>query len=150
EMLPDATQSIMFTNAGWKALALGANTVQNFPQSMQIQGLAITAPVDSYNTLLMNFCGFEQPLQTTSVAIGTNCAVVVQGSVLEVTNTETTGDISLGGTFNQGDYSFVKVHGQMTIGTFSGTGAYYLTNGALSVNSSLSMGGFGPGKFVKY
>src|SRR5882724_11335214 len=64
EMLPDATQSIIFTNAGWKALALGANTAQNFPQSMQIQGLAITAPVDSYNTLLMNFCGFEQPLQT--------------------------------------------------------------------------------------
>src|SRR5437867_13281744 len=33
--LPESTQSVMFTNAGWKALAIGANTAQNFPQSMQ-------------------------------------------------------------------------------------------------------------------
>src|SRR5436190_5191140 len=76
EMLPDATQSVTFTNAGWKALAMGANTVQNFPQSMQIQGLQISAPTNSYNTLLMNFTGFEVPLQTTWVAIGLNSAIV--------------------------------------------------------------------------
>src|SRR5438477_13089570 len=38
-VLPDSTQSVMFTNAGWKALAISANTAQNFPQSMQIQDL---------------------------------------------------------------------------------------------------------------
>src|SRR2546430_14243531 len=32
-VLPDATQSVLFTNAGWKALAIGAQTSQNFPQS---------------------------------------------------------------------------------------------------------------------
>src|SRR5437762_2774968 len=69
EMPPDATQSIMFTNAGWKALAIGANTAQQFPQSMQIQDLQITSPANSYNTLLMNFSGFEVPLQTTALSI---------------------------------------------------------------------------------
>src|SRR5437660_1391135 len=81
--LPDATQSVMFTNAGWKALAIGANTAQNFPQSMRIQGLQISSPTNSYNTLLMNFTGFEVPLQTTSLTIGPNSAVVVQGSSLD-------------------------------------------------------------------
>src|SRR5882757_3044473 len=114
-VLPDATQSVMFTNAGWKALAIGANTAQNFPQSMQIQDLQIASPVDSFNVLLMNFSGFQVPLQTTSLGIGTNCAIVVQGSVLEVTNTGTTGDIYLGGTISQGDYSLVKVHGGIGI-----------------------------------
>src|SRR5438132_11500410 len=64
-VLPNATQSVMFTNAGWKALAIGANTVQNFPQSMQIQDLQIASPVDSHNVFLMNFSGFQVPLQTT-------------------------------------------------------------------------------------
>src|SRR5207302_857592 len=35
-------------------------------------------------------------------------------------------------------------------GTFSGTGAYYLTNGNLSVDTGEYLGGFAPGKFVQY
>src|SRR6266850_7318949 len=62
--LPGPNQSILFTNAGWKALAIGANTAQNFPQSMQVQSLQIASPEDSYNVLLMNFSGFQVPLQT--------------------------------------------------------------------------------------
>jgi hypothetical protein len=143
-VLPNATQSVMFTNAGWKALAIGTNAAQKFPQSMHIQGLQISSPSNSFNTLLLNFTGFELPLQVTSLSIGINSAVVVQGSKLDVTNTDTTGSLVLGGTFNHGDYSFVKVHDQMTIGTSPGYGAYYLTNGTLSVNSTLSMGDSGP------
>lgn len=59
-VLPDATQDIQFNNAGWKALAIGAQTAQNFPQSMSVKSLAVGAPDDSYNTLLMNFSGFER------------------------------------------------------------------------------------------
>ena len=59
-LLPDATQSVVFTNAGWKALAIGSQTAQNFPQSMRVQSLRVGAPVDSYNTLLMNFSGFDR------------------------------------------------------------------------------------------
>jgi len=32
--LPASDQAILFTNVGWKALAIGADTAQNFPQSM--------------------------------------------------------------------------------------------------------------------
>src|SRR5437868_9570440 len=48
-VLPNATQSVALTNAGWKALAVDANTAQNFPQSMQIQGMQIASPADSFN-----------------------------------------------------------------------------------------------------
>src|SRR5690349_8087292 len=34
--LPNSSQSVVFTNAGWKALAIGAGTAQEFPDSMQI------------------------------------------------------------------------------------------------------------------
>src|SRR5882757_9878691 len=71
-VLPDATQSVLFTNAGWKALAIGTNAAQNFPQSMHVASLRVGAPVDSYNTLLMNFAGFERPLQTESLIIESN------------------------------------------------------------------------------
>ena len=76
-VLPDATQSVLFTNAGWKALAIGSGTAQNFPQSMQVQSLRAGAPVDSYNTLLMNFSGFERPLQTGSLTVDPNGAVTL-------------------------------------------------------------------------
>src|SRR5687767_14295937 len=44
-VLPDATQSVVFTNVGWKALAIGTNTAQNFPDSMSVQSLRVSAPV---------------------------------------------------------------------------------------------------------
>src|SRR5687768_9919419 len=63
-ILPDASQSVVFNNAGWKALAIGPNTAQNFPQSMRVQSLRLGAPVDSYNTLLLTYAGYERSLQT--------------------------------------------------------------------------------------
>src|SRR5689334_23687651 len=44
-VLPNSSQSVNITNAGWKAVAIGANTAQNFPGSMQIQDLHIASPV---------------------------------------------------------------------------------------------------------
>jgi hypothetical protein len=108
--------------------------------------------VDSFNVLLMNFAGFERPLQTTSLNVGSNSSVVVQSSALEVINTDTngtTGNVFLGGTFNHGDFSQVKVHGRLDVGGFS-HGAYFFTNGTLSVHLDEHIGGFGPGNFVQY
>jgi hypothetical protein len=145
-VLPDASQDIQFNNPGWKALAIGAQTAQNFPQSMQIGTLTVAAPADSYNTLLMNFSGFERPLQTTSLSIHSNSSVVVLSSALEVS-----GNVFLGGTFIQSDYSYVKVNGFLSVGRFNG-GSYFLTNGTL-VASGLDVGsglGSGFGKFAQY
>src|SRR5580765_8473067 len=102
-ILPNSLQSVYITNSGWKAVAIGANTAQNFPGSMQIQQLQIASPVDSYNVFLMNFSGFEVPLQTTSLSVRSNSSAVVQSSMLEA------GSISLAGNFNHGDYSQVAV-----------------------------------------
>ena len=150
--LPDPTQNVAITNAGWKAVAIGANTAQNFPQSMQIQDLQIASPVDSFNVFLMNFSGFQVPLKTTSVNVGSNSSVVVQSSALE------TGFLSLAGNFNQGDYSQVKVHGLVQIHNSSQTvsdqtppAVYALTNGTLSVDGGEFIGTFGrSGQFVQY
>jgi hypothetical protein len=151
-VLPDATQDVLFTNPGWKALAIGTNALQRFPESMRIRSLHLGAPVDSFNTLLLNFTGFEQPLQTDNLIVESNSAVVAQGSSLEVISTSTdgsTGNLRLGGTMNHGDYSQVKVHGSLSVGAFS-HGTYFFTNGSLSVGKSENIGGFGPGEFVQY
>jgi hypothetical protein len=159
--LPDATQTVVFNNPGWKALAIGAQTAQNFPQSMSVQSLQVASAVDSYNTLLMNWSGLEQPLQTTFLSVGSNSSVVVRGSSLEVISTSTDGStgnlLLLGGTFIHSDYSSVKVHGTLSVRSDRqfvtdsvSPGAYYLTNGTLSVNLRESIGGFAPGKFVQY
>jgi len=145
-VLPDATQDVQFNNAGWKALAIGAQTAQNFPQSMQVKSLSVGAPVDSYNTLLMNFSGFERPLQTTSLLVYSNSSVVVLSSALEVS-----GNAFLRGTFIQSDYSYVQVNGELSVGRFGG-GAYFFTNGTL-VAGGLDVGsglGSGSGNFVQY
>jgi hypothetical protein len=151
-VLPDSSQSVLFNNPGWKALAIGTNTTQNFPDSMRIQELQIGSPVDSYNVLLMNFSGFELPLQSTLVSVSSNSAFIMQSSALEVVATTTdgsTGNLLLGGTFNQGDYSQVKVHGLLDVGRRT-HGAYFLTNGTLFVRGGEYIGGGGPGRFVQY
>lgn len=140
-VLPNATQDVLFTNAGFKALAIGPLTAQNFPQSMQVNTLRLGAPVNSFNTLLMNFSGFQTPLQTGSLIIESNSAVTALSSSLEVLSSDFRA-LSIGGTFNQGNNSQVNVHGGFSLG-----GNYFLTNGNLTVLGSL-MEDFG--RFVQY
>jgi len=143
-MLPDATQDVLFDNAGLKALAIGPQTAQNFPQSMSVQSLRVGAPVDSFNTLLMAFSGFEQPLQTGSLTVDPNGAVVMQGSSLHVLQggLPYEADLFILGNFSQGDFSQVDVDGRLRVNS----GGYFLTNGTLTVNFLLEDWG----KFVQY
>ncbi|PYM11823.1 MAG: hypothetical protein DME18_12895, partial [Verrucomicrobia bacterium] len=124
-MLPDATQSVLFTNAGWKALAIGAQTSQSFPQSMSVQSLRVGAPVDSYNVLLMNFSGFEQPLQTGSLTVEANGEVQMQSSALHVLQggLPYEADLFILGNFRQSDFSQVHVDGRLRLDS----GSYFLT-----------------------
>ena len=149
-VLPDQTQSIVFTNAGWKALAIGTNGAQSFPSSMQVDSLTLSAPADSYNVLLLNFAGLQAPLKTGSLTVQANSSVVLQSSSLAVlTNNGSTGDLVLGGTLNQGDFSLVEVRGNLNLGSV-GSGAYYLTNGTLTVFLREILGGSVPSKFIQY
>ena len=58
-VLPGDGQSVAINNAGWKAVQITGNTVANYPQSLTMRDLTISSPVDSYNTLLLNYAGYD-------------------------------------------------------------------------------------------
>src|SRR5262245_21040334 len=100
-VLPNASQAVVFNNPGWKALAIGAATARDFPQSVIVQSLQVASPVDTRNTLLMNWSGLERSLQTTFLSVGTNSSVAVHGSALEVLFSTNAGS---GNLLLQGDF----------------------------------------------
>lgn len=147
--LPAVNQDILFTNAGWKAVSVGADTAQNFPQSMNVGSITVSSPQDSYNVLLLNYAGYGTALQAGSVTINTNAVLTVLGSMLSVTNSGTTNDqLLLDGTVNQGDNSAVRAT-YLGLGTVGGNiaGVYNLTNGLLTVHSAFAGG---PGQINQF
>jgi hypothetical protein len=75
--LPNSSQTVEFTNAGWKALTIGANTMNNYSNSLTVNSLTVNAPADSFNLLLLNYAGFKAPLTVNS-----NLTVGANGSLL--------------------------------------------------------------------
>src|SRR5687767_14888943 len=63
-ILSDNSQSeIMFTNSGWKALAIDATTAGDFPASLRIQRMTVASPTNTVNTFMLNHAGVQSPLQ---------------------------------------------------------------------------------------
>lgn len=123
-VLPGTNQSVVIGNHGWKAVAIGPDTAQNFPQTMIIDSLSLTSPgTDTVNTVLLNYAGFQTPFVTGPVYVGTNTALVVLQSALHATN----GTMTVDGTVIQGAMS--QVRAGLTIGS---EGVYDLTNGTLN------------------
>ena len=145
-LLPGSDQNILFTNAGWKALGIGPNTAQNFPQTFTVRSITISSPANSFNTLLLNYAGFQTPLTARALTVGSNSAVVALSSALQVTG-DGLGRVtfSIGGTFNQGDFSTVTAY-LMSLGDI-GPGVYNLTNGLVSMNMEFIGGGDFPAVF---
>jgi len=154
---PGSSQSVMFTNAYWKAVVIDSSTVASFPQSLAVNSLTITSVSPSNgvyttrNTLLLNYVGAGNPLVVGvdsntpgSLIIGdSNSAVVMFSSGLIVnnalgTNNSRLGEFEVAGTFTQSDNSEV-VAGFLNL-TSSGT--YNLTNGELFVASQFINGRF--------
>lgn len=124
--LPGPGQTILFTNAGWKALAIGTNASQNFPQTLTVDSLTISSPgTDTVNELLFNYAGFQVPLTLNSLAVGTNCRVSMLSSMLVVSN------LSVSGAFTQDVNSIVSgTNSHLAIGD-TGSGTYDLESGTL-------------------
>jgi hypothetical protein len=81
--LPAADQThIVFTNSGWKALAIGQNTTANFSNSLVIGSLDIDAPSNSFNQLLFNYAGTNVPLNVAWLHLGTNASMACYYSAL--------------------------------------------------------------------
>lgn len=51
---PAADQAIMLTNQGWKAIAIGPNTVQNFPETLDVSNVILGGYTDSFITWRMD------------------------------------------------------------------------------------------------
>lgn len=149
-ILPATNASVLLTNYGWKALAIGRNTVQNFPQTLNIGSLTISSPTNSFNELLLNYAGVQTPLvigdsgATGSFLLTSNSAVVMLYSSLQVSNEiamgRERGAFSVGGTFVQAENSQVTA-GFLNVGDI-GPGAYNLTNGIATIGREHIGGNF--------
>lgn len=140
-VLPGAGQTIMFTNAGFKAVEIGLSTVESYPQTLQIESLTVSSPPNAANTLLMNYAGVGTPLVIGTTNEGsltiadTNSTFYMFSSALEVRDSGggefATGAFSVEGTFNETTGSQVTA-GLLNVGDV-GTGVYNLTNSFLTV-----------------
>ena len=127
--LPGPGQAVFIETPGWKAVAIGAGTVKNFPQSVRPSSITISAPEYSSNVLLLNYSGFATPVSVRQLRIYANGTLTALHSALEVNNA-LGGAFSIGGALNQGEDAIVST-ASVQVGDV-GPGAYNLTNGTLS------------------
>ncbi len=134
-VLPDSAQSILITNAGYKAVGISASTRANFPNSMTVSNLTVSAPTNAFNTLLLNFFGAGTPLDATNgCTIGTNGLIENLSSAFEV-----------GGewTIDGGQYT---EQGGITVATNATT--YVVNGGSLNLsNADFELGQLVLGRF---
>src|ERR1051325_6648532 len=145
--LPAPGQAVFIENPGWKAVAIGPATVQNFPQTLRPSSITISSPTNSYNVLLLNYAGLQTPVSVLQLRIYENAALTTLSSALQVNNA-LGGAFSIGGAFNQGENSSVST-ASVQVGDV-GPGAYNLTNGTLVASAALSVGGNFPAQFNQF
>lgn len=146
--LPNSSQSVMITNAGFKAVAIDSSTPINFPGSMTVSNLTIMSPTNGQNTLLMNYVGAGNPLVVGvssstpgSLFIDSTSAMVMYSSGLIVNNVLGANNARLGGfevdgTFTQSDSA------EVVAGFLDLNGAYNLTNGQAFIGTEFVNGSF--------
>jgi hypothetical protein len=66
----------MITNAGYKAVGIWPSTVSNFPASLTVSNLTISAPANALSTLLLNYSGTTTPLRVLN-----GCTISTNGSL---------------------------------------------------------------------
>jgi hypothetical protein len=143
-VLPNYGHSVMITNAGWKAVQIAPSTAQYFPDSLNVYSITVLSPVDSYNTLLLNYAGFDRPLTVNySLTIGGGAAMAMHSSALQLAGPPGVG-LSIGGEFNQNDSS--QVSGNQADVGWAGPGVYNLNSGLINLQH-LFVGGPNQGVF---
>jgi len=85
--LPGSGQTILLTNAGFKAVQIRQNTAAKFSQTLAVDSLTISSPTNSLNTLLMNFVGVDSPLVVNSLTVDANSGFTMHSSALLVQST---------------------------------------------------------------
>ena len=122
---PGAGQTILIENHGWKAVAIGPNTAENFPQTMSIDALRIISPgTDTVNTVLLNYAGLQTPLTTAhDLEVSNDTSMVILQSAVQAN----------GGFFVDGTVTH-DVSSEVRAPVLVVNGAYYFTNGLLKVS----------------
>jgi hypothetical protein len=129
-VLPGPDQDhIMFTNEGWKALAITRVTSQDFPDSLNIPRLTVASPTNTVNTLLLNFAGVDSPLRVGDfLYLGSNAFLLTLSSGIQVGQ-----DFRVDGTVNHGDFSEVSAS-SLYVGD-TAPGVYNFSNGVVSAGN---------------
>lgn len=137
--LPGTNQTILLTNSGWKALAIGPSTVSEFPETLTVDSIRISSPTDSFNTLLLNHSGLAHPLHSRSLVLSSNSAVTLVHSALRVDSSGTSA-FSANGVLTAIDGSLIEAP-FMSLGE-SGSSVLNLTNSQLFADVEFFGGAF--------
>jgi hypothetical protein len=129
-LLPTNGHSVMITNAGWKAVTIGSSTTQTNPESLSVNSVTVSSPIDSFNVLFFNYAGLQTPLTVNSLTVASNAELRMLSSALRLNGPMGTG-MSIGGEFNQEDSSLVTGN-QIDIG-YIGPGVYNLVSGLVNL-----------------
>jgi hypothetical protein len=128
---------VVFDSPGWKALAIGASTVRDYPQSLRLGSLIVASPTNSFNTLMLNYAGLQTALEPRLLTIDTNSVFLTLASALRGVE-----HFWIRGTVNHGALSEVSAT-NIYIGGYDPS-VYNLSNGVLTV-SNLQIAGSGVG-----
>ena len=124
-LLPGPSQSVFVTNAGYKAVGIFPATSTNFPGSLTVSNLQVSAPNNALSTLLLNFFGTTVPLHVLGdCEVGTNGTVLNLHAGFEV-------DGASGGVFRILGGSYGQESGILrasNVTTYAAAGTINLTN----------------------
>src|SRR6185312_10163272 len=141
--IPATNQTIWVTNYGWKAVQIGADTANHFPQSLNLNAINIASPTNTFNTLLLNYAGSDTPLTVKTLTVASNSALQMVSSALQINGPNGSG-MMIGGSVEQTDS--VVAGNQVNVG-YIGAGTYHFNSGYFTVSQLWLGGGANPGVF---
>src|SRR6266850_3828673 len=131
--LPAAHDYVMITNAGWKAVAVNFSTARDFPSSLSASSIELRSPVDSFNTLLLNYAGVSSPLTLDTLYIGSNAACLLFSSAVRAAE-----NVYVHGAFTQTDFSEMRAR-NLAVGYYQGL----TSRSSLAASGLIAVGGGG-------
>lgn len=142
-IFPATNQTIWLTNSGWKAVQIGADTAQNFPQTLNVNAINVSSPTNTFNTLLLNYAGSATPLTVKALTVASNSGVQLFSSALQINGPNGSGML-IGGAVDQNDS--IVAGNQVNVG-YIGPGTYNFNSGYFTVSHLWLGGGDTPGVF---
>jgi hypothetical protein len=130
EIAPANTHSVYITNAPTKTVTIDSITSGDYPDSMTISDLTISAPDPSTNTLSLTDAGLAVPLQVMNgCSVSNGSALIVDNSAMIVQ----AGLLSVNGALILTS-GWLAANSGMQVG-FSGAGTVTLVGGTLTTSS---------------